>query len=226
MKYNQLYSAAAARRGIVAVTVLALGISACASLSNKGKGAIVGAGVGGAVGAVVGNNTGSTARGAIIGAAVGGIAGTIIGNQMDQQAKEIKAAVPGADVQRVGEGIAVTFASSMLYGFDSDQILPDAAANLRNLAASLAKYPETDVTIVGHTDATGSADYNQGLSQRRATSAANYLISQGVLSSRIRTAGRGEMEPIATNDTEAGRQANRRVELAIVANANARKSGT
>jgi outer membrane protein OmpA-like peptidoglycan-associated protein len=224
MKYNQLYSTAAAWRGIVAVAVLALGISACASLSNKGKGAIVGAGVGGAVGAVVGNNTGSTARGAIIGAAVGGIAGTIIGNQMDQQAKEIKAAVPGADVQRVGEGIAVTFASSMLYGFDSDQILPDAASNLRNLAASLAKYPETDVTIVGHTDATGSADYNQGLSQRRATAAANYLISQGVSSIRIRTAGRGEMEPVATNDTEAGRQANRRVELAIVANANARKT--
>jgi len=226
MKYHQLYSTAAAWRGIIAVTVLAVGISACASLSNKGKGAIVGAGVGGAVGAVVGNNTGSTARGAIIGAAVGGLAGTIIGNQMDQQAKEIKAAVPGADVQRVGEGIAVTFASSMLYGFDSDQILPDAASNLRNLAASLAKYPETDVTIVGHTDAVGTADYNQSLSQRRATAAANYLIAQGVSSLRIRTAGRGEMEPIATNDSEAGRQANRRVELAIVANANARKSGT
>ena len=127
--------------------------------------------------------------------------------------------------QDVGEGIQVTFASSMLYDFDSDVVLPTAAANLRNLAASLGKYPNTDVLIVGHTDATGSAEYNQGLSLRRATSAANYLIAQGVASTRVRTAGRGEMEPIATNDTEAGRQANRRVEIAIVANAAARKSG-
>jgi outer membrane protein OmpA-like peptidoglycan-associated protein len=193
-------------------------------LSKKGQGALVGAGAGGAVGAVVGNNTGSTARGAIIGAAVGGIVGTIIGNQMDQQAKEIKAVVPGAEVARVGEGIQLTFASSMLYDFNSDAVRPEAASNLRLLAASLAKYPDTDVLIVGHTDATGTADFNQGLSQRRATAAANYLFTQGVSASRVNTAGRGEMEPIATNDTEAGRQTNRRVEIAIVANAAARKT--
>ena len=224
MQLHTMFPPIRARRGVMAVALLALSVSACSMLSKKGQGALIGAGVGGAVGAVVGNNTGSTARGAIIGAAVGGIAGTIIGNQMDQQAKEIKAAVPGADVQRVGEGIQLTFASSMLYDINSDVVLPEAATNLRNLAASLAKYPDTDVLIVGHTDATGTADYNQGLSQRRATSAANYLMAQGVNSSRVRTAGRGEMEPVATNDTELGRQANRRVEVAIVANAAARKT--
>jgi outer membrane protein OmpA-like peptidoglycan-associated protein len=213
------------RRGAAVVLLLALSVSACSMLNKKGQGALVGAGVGGAVGAVVGNQTGSTARGAIIGAAVGGLAGGIIGHQMDQQAKEIQQNIPGATVQRVGEGIAVTFASSMLYDFDSDVVLAAAATNLRNLAASLGKYPNTDILIVGHTDATGSADYNQGLSQRRATAAANYLIAQGVAATRVRTAGRGEMEPIATNDTEFGRQTNRRVEIAIVANEATRKSG-
>lgn len=224
MLYHEMKSTARTRRGVVAVMVLALGVSACASLGKKEEGVLVGAGVGGAVGAVIGNQTGSTARGAIIGAAVGGIAGGIIGHQMDQQAKEIQQEIAGATVQRMGEGIAVTFASSMLYDFDSDVVLSQAATNLRNLAGSLGKYPNTDILIVGHTDATGSADYNQGLSQRRATAAANYLIAQGVASTRVRTAGRGEMEPIATNDTEAGRQTNRRVEIAIVANEATRKT--
>ena len=224
MMYSKMWFTGRGRRGVVAVLLVAVGASACASLGKKEEGIMVGAGVGGAVGAVIGNQTGSTARGAIIGAAVGGIAGGIIGHQMDQQAKEIQQQIPGATVQRVGEGIAVTFASSMLYDFDSDVVLSAAATNLRNLAASLGKYPNTDVLIVGHTDATGSADYNQGLSQRRATSAANYLIAQGVVLTRVRTAGRGEMEPIATNDTELGRQTNRRVEIAIVANEATRKA--
>lgn len=226
MQLHAIHSILRARRGVAALSLLVLGLSACSMLNKKGQGALVGAGVGGAVGAVVGNNSGSTARGAIIGAAVGGIAGTIIGNQMDQQAKEIKQEVPGAEVQRVGEGIQVTFASSLLYGFDSDQVRPEAAANLRNLAASLSKYPDTDVLIVGHTDAVGTSDYNQGLSQRRATAASDYLLTQGVSSARLRTAGRGEMEPIASNETELGRQTNRRVEVAIVANASARKPGS
>ena len=224
MRYHKMLSTGRTRRGVVAVMVLALGVSACASLGKKEEGAMVGAGVGGAVGAVIGNQTGSTARGAIIGAAVGGIAGGIIGHQMDQQAKEIQQQIPGATVQRVGEGIQVTFASSMLYDFDSDVVLSQAATNLRNLAGSLGKFPNTDILVVGHTDATGSADYNQGLSQRRATAAANYLISQGVASTRVRTAGRGEMEPIGTNNTELGRQTNRRVEIAIVANEATRKT--
>lgn len=207
-----------------AFVAVALTFSACAIFNKKGGGALIGAGVGGAVGAVIGNQTGSTARGAIIGAAVGGLAGTIIGNQMDQQAKELKQEIPGATIQRVGEGITVTFASGLLFDLNSDQISANAGSNLHNLASSLGRFPNTDILIVGHTDATGTADYNQGLSQRRATSASDYLANDGVSAGRLRTAGRGESEPIATNDTEAGRAANRRVEIAIVANAEARKA--
>jgi outer membrane protein OmpA-like peptidoglycan-associated protein len=206
--------------------LLTLGFIACASLSRKEKGAIIGAGTGGVVGGVIGNQTGSTTRGAIIGAVVGGAAGAIIGHQMDQQAKELKQNIPGAIVTRVGEGIAVTFASGLLYDFDSDVVRVEAAQNLRNLAASLGKYPNTDLLIVGHTDAVGTSEYNQALSQRRATSAANYLMGQGVSSTRLQAVGRGETEPLAPNETEAGRQANRRVEIAIFASASARKSMT
>jgi outer membrane protein OmpA-like peptidoglycan-associated protein len=207
-------------RAVLAL-LLALGLSACA-LNRKEKGAIIGAAAGGVAGGVIGNQTGSTTRGAIIGAVVGGTVGAVIGHQMDQQAKELKQNIPGATVTRVGEGIAVTFASGLLYDFDSDVVRAAAAQNLRNLAASLGKYPNTDVLIVGHTDAVGTSEYNQGLSQRRATAAANYLTSQGVNTARLRAVGRGETEPLATNGTEAGRQVNRRVEIAIVANASAR----
>jgi len=209
-------------RASIACLAIVLAISACASFNRKEEGAIIGAGAGGAVGAVIGNQTGSTTRGAIIGAVVGGVAGTIIGNQMDQQAKELKQNIPGATVARVGEGIQVTFASGLLYDFDSDVVRSISADNLRNLAASLGKYPNTDLLIVGYTDTEGSAFYNQGLSERRATSVSNFLAAQGVRAARLRTAGRGELEPISTNDTETGRQLNRRVEVAIFANAGAR----
>jgi outer membrane protein OmpA-like peptidoglycan-associated protein len=195
---------------------VALTSTACA-WSNKTKGAGIGATAGAAAGAVIGKQTGSTARGAIIGAVVGGAAGAIIGHQMDQQAKELEIAIPGAVVQRVGEGLVVTFASGLLYDFDSDAIRPDAAQNLQSLAASLQKYSNTEVLIVGHTDAVGTAEYNQDLSTRRAGSAARYLAMQGVAGSRIHVSGKGEMEPVASNDTEAGRQANRRIEVAIYA---------
>ena len=203
-------------RSAVFVAV-ALASAACASLSRKEKGAVIGAGAGAAVGGVVGNNTGSTARGAIIGAVVGGAAGAIIGHQMDQQAKELKIVIPGAVVERVGEGIQVTFASGLLYDFDSDAIRPEAAENLRNLASSLRKYPNTDLLIVGHTDASGTTAYNQDLSQRRASSASGYLKSQGVASTRMHASGKGESEALASNETEAGRQMNRRIEVAIFA---------
>ena len=214
------------RRGLrIALIAAAVGLSACAMLNKKEQGAIAGAGVGGAVGAVVGNQTGSTARGAIIGAVVGGVAGTIIGNQMDQQAKELKQNIAGATVERVGEGIQVTFASGLLYDIDSDHIRFESADNLRTLAASLGKYPNTDLLIVGHTDSTGTDAYNQGLSERRARAAYDFLVGQGVTGRRLRTAGRGESEPVATNSTDAGRQLNRRVEIAIFANAAARTAG-
>jgi outer membrane protein OmpA-like peptidoglycan-associated protein len=198
-------------------------LTGCQSLNNKERGAIIGAGAGAAVGGVIGNQTGSTARGAIIGAVVGGVAGGIIGHQMDQQAKEIKQQIPGAVVERVGEGIQVTFDSGLLFDYDSDRIKPAAAENLRNLAQSLNNYPNTDLVIVGHTDNVGSDQYNADLSQRRARAAATYLASLGVNSNRLKTYGRGENEPVAENSTDVGRQQNRRVEVAIFANAAARE---
>ena len=199
---------------IVAGTI---GTSACASMSQKERGAVIGAGAGAAIGGVIGNQTGSTARGAIIGAVVGGAAGAIIGHQMDQQAKEIDQSIPGAKVERVGEGIQVTFESGLLFDFDSDVIKPTAASNLQELARSLNKFPNSNILIVGHTDSQGDDAYNMALSQRRSNSAAAYLRAQGVPSTRLSTSGRGEAEPVASNDTDAGRAQNRRVEVAIYA---------
>jgi outer membrane protein OmpA-like peptidoglycan-associated protein len=209
-------------RTVRGALLVALACTACASMSRKEKGAVIGAAAGAAVGGVVGNQTGSTARGAIIGAVVGGATGAIIGHQMDQQAKELRVEIPGATVERVGEGIEVTFASGLLYDFDSDAIRPEAGRNLRNLATSLNKYPNTELLIVGHTDALGSTAYNQDLSLRRANSASMYLTSNGVGAIRLRASGRGELESLASNETEAGRQQNRRVEVAIFAAQNAR----
>ena len=206
------------QRTVVAILAAgSLGLSACASMSKKEQGAATGAGAGAVIGGIIGNQTGSTARGAIIGAIVGGAAGAVIGHQMDQQAKEIDASIPGANVERVGEGIQVTFASGLLFAYDSDQVLPAAQANLTELANSLKKYPDSQLLIVGHTDNAGTDAYNQGLSQRRADAAAAYLTTQGVARSRIQTSGRGESEPVATNDSDSGRQQNRRVEVAIYA---------
>ncbi|HZI26647.1 MAG TPA: OmpA family protein [Gemmatimonadaceae bacterium] len=196
-----------------------LSLSACASMSRKEKGAVIGAAAGGAAGGVIGKNSGSTARGAIIGAVVGGAAGAVIGHQMDQQAKELTLEIPGATIERVGEGIQVTFASGLLYDFDSDSIRLEPGLNLRTLATSLKKYANTELLIVGHTDAVGSATYNQDLSTRRANSASNYLTAQGVSAGRLHSSGRGELEPVGSNETDAGRQMNRRIEVAIFSGA-------
>lgn len=210
-----------ARQYFAMTAVAAMGavaITGCQTLqSNKGKGAVIGAAAGGAAGAVIGHATGSTARGAIVGAAVGGTAGAIIGHQMDQKAKEIQAKVPGATVTRVGEGLVVTFESGLLFSFDSDQLRAEAKANLDNLASSLTNFGDSNLLLVGHTDSVGTSSYNQGLSERRSRAVAAYLMSRGVASTRIQTAGRGETEPIASNSTDAGRQQNRRVEVAIFA---------
>ena len=200
----------------LAITTVA-GPSACASLNRKEKGAIIGAGAGAAAGAVIGKYNGSTAKGAIIGAVLGGAAGAIIGHQMDQQAKELKQNIPGATVERVGEGIQVTFASGLLFDFDSDVVKGTAGDNLRTLAGSLEQYPGSDLLIVGHTDSVGTDSYNEDLSRRRAAAAASFLTGAGVAASRLDTKGLGETEPVASNDTDAGRQRNRRVEVAIYA---------
>lgn len=213
-------SAPALRLTLLA-TLVFVGAS-CATWGKREGGAVIGAAAGATIGGIIGNNTGSTARGAIIGAAVGGTAGAIIGHQMDQQAKELSAEIPGATVERVGEGITVTFASGLMYGFDSDAIRPEAGVNLQNLAASLRKYPNTALLIVGHTDSQGADAYNQDLSLRRANAAMAYLGRYNIRADRVSASGRGESEPVATNDTDAGRALNRRIEVAIYASAAAR----
>jgi outer membrane protein OmpA-like peptidoglycan-associated protein len=200
----------------VAAALILLAGAGCSSLNKSQKGAVIGAGAGGAAGAVIGHAAGSTATGAIIGAVVGGTAGAIIGHQMDQQAQELQQNIPGAVVQRVGEGITVTFASGLLFDFDSDAVRGEASHNLTTLAESLEKYDNSDLLIVGHTDDVGTEGYNQDLSKRRAASAAVYLRAQGGRRS-IRTVGRGENEPIVSNASDEGRSKNRRVEVAIYA---------
>ena len=217
-------------RDLATTTIAVLLIPGCAALqSNKAKGAVIGATTGAAAGAVVGNQTGSTARGAIIGAVVGGTAGAVIGHQMDQKAKEITASVPGATVTRVGEGLVVTFDSGLLFDFDSDKLKPEAKTNLDNLAANLATFGDSKLLLVGHTDSVGTASYNQALSERRAVAVGTYLTLKGVPSARVAATGRGETEPIQPNASEAGRAANRRVEVAVTAGekmkADAKKGG-
>lgn len=187
------------------------------SCNNIGRGALIGAGAGAGVGAVAGAILGDTAKGAIIGAAVGGAAGAIIGSQMDRQARELSEEIEGASIERVGEAIAIRFDSGLLFGFDSAQLSPTARGNLQSLAESLDRFDNTDIVIIGHTDNVGSATYNQGLSERRAASAADYLASLGVERSRLVVEGRGLTEPIADNDTDEGRALNRRIEVVIVA---------
>jgi outer membrane protein OmpA-like peptidoglycan-associated protein len=205
-------------RSVTWLLATALSTAGCASWSKTEKGAVIGAAGGAAVGAVTGHITGSTVRGVLIGAVIGGAAGALIGRDMDKQAEVLARELPpGTQVSRVGEGIAVTFESGLLFPFDSAALKPEARDNLRKLARSLGENARTDVLIVGHTDSTGRPAYNQGLSERRARSAADYLSDQGVGRGRLRTEGRGEDEPIAGNDTEDDRQRNRRVEVAIYA---------
>jgi outer membrane protein OmpA-like peptidoglycan-associated protein len=204
-------------RSIAVLAGASLALGGCASLNNKEKAGIIGATGGAIAGGAIGKANGSTAKGAILGAVVGGAAGMIIGHQMDKQAAELKQNIPGAIVERVGEGIQVTFASGLLFDFDSDIVRSEARTNLRNLAASLDKYPGSELLIVGHTDSVGTDAYNLALSQRRAEAAAAYLAAQGVDRARLSSRGLGEGEPVAPNDSEAGRSRNRRVEVAIYA---------
>jgi outer membrane protein OmpA-like peptidoglycan-associated protein len=201
----------------LAALTVSTGMTGCASMNNTERGAAAGAGAGGAIGAIIGRQTGNTARGAIIGAVVGGAAGAVIGRRMDRQAEQLEETLPDAEVERVGEGIAVTFESGVLFPFNSSDVLPAGRENLRQLANSLRNYPETEVLIVGHTDSVGSDEYNMGLSYRRAEAARSFLAQQGIAAGRVRVEGRGESEPVADNNTEAGRAQNRRVEVAIFA---------
>lgn len=210
---------------LLTVSMGALGCGLLERMSNTEKGAAGGAAGGAVVGGVIGNTQGSTAKGAIIGAVIGGTAGAIIGREMDKQAEEIEENVEGAEVERVAEGIQVTFDNAILFDFDSADLRPTARRNLANLAENLRQYEgQRELLIVGHTDSTGPEDYNQSLSERRARAAANYLMQQGVSTRYISTVGRGETEPVASNSTSQGRQENRRVEVAITASDEYRES--
>lgn len=197
-------------RAIVVLATL-LTISGCAS--NLRTGALGGA----AAGAVIGGIASGSARGAIMGAAIGGAAGAAIGGIMDSQAEDLQDRLPNAVVERVGEGIHITFDSGILFDVNRADLRAAGQGNLSDLARSLEDYEGTDVLVVGHTDSTGEAAYNQGLSERRADAARTYLVAAGLERDRVTAVGRGETEPIATNDTDAGRQENRRVEIAIFA---------
>ncbi|MEX1011476.1 MAG: OmpA family protein [Balneolaceae bacterium] len=204
---------------IVTIPVLSLGLifGGCSKLSNTAKGTAVGAGAGAGIGALAGKALGSTVKGALIGAVVGGAAGNIIGHEMDEQAEELEQSLRDAEIQRVEEGIAITFDSGLLFGYDSSVLQDEARDNLAQLANSLDQNPDSDILIVGHTDSSGSDEYNLGLSNRRSEAAKTYLVSRGIPSSRIQAQGRGELEPIADNDLASGREQNRRVEVAIIA---------
>jgi outer membrane protein OmpA-like peptidoglycan-associated protein len=206
---------------IIAIAFTSFG---CSSMTRGEQGAVIGGGAGAAIGAVIGKQLGNTAAGAIIGGAVGGIAGGIIGNYMDEQAAEIERDLEGAKVERVGEGIKITFDSGILFDVNKAELRPAAQENLRNLAVILMKYEDTDILIEGHTDAQGAENYNQTLSERRSGSVAHYLVEQAVGGSRMSTIGYGELQPISDNETAAGRQENRRVEIAIMANDKLKKA--
>ncbi|MBK0404846.1 OmpA family protein [Adhaeribacter sp. BT258] len=193
-------------------------------MSKTAKGGIIGAGGGAVVGGIIGKMAGNTAAGAIIGAAVGGSAGAVIGRRMDKQAEELRRDMKGAKVERVGEGIKITFDSGILFATNSAELRPQSKTDIQTLAATLKKYGDTNVIVEGHTDNTGSDAINQPLSERRAQSVANYTISQGVEPSRVTTQGFGSSRPVADNTTEAGKQANRRVEIAIFANEKLKKA--
>jgi len=205
-------------RYLIILIIIAGLLSGCANMKKSMQGALIGSGLGGAIGGLIGKRTGHTTAGILIGAAIGGSAGAAIGHYMDKQAAELKKDLANAKVERVGEGIKITFDSGILFGVNSSKLQSAAKENISSLSKVLQKYDDTKILIQGHTDASGSDEHNQKLSEQRAESVARYAMSQGVQQVRFSVLGYGEEKPIATNDTEVGRRENRRVEVAIFAN--------
>jgi outer membrane protein OmpA-like peptidoglycan-associated protein len=214
--------------GIAIATASLLTIS-CSQMTKTQKGAVIGSTTGGTIGAIIGRKAGNTAVGAVIGGAIGGVAGAYIGRKMDRQAEEIRKNVPGAEVIDAGEGLIVKFDSGILFDVDKSELKTNAKTNIENLAATMKNNPETNIMVIGHTDADGSDSYNYSLSERRAAAVKAYTASHGVSNSRLTTVGKGETEPIADNSSASGKSQNRRVEIVIVANETlkdeARKNG-
>lgn len=199
--------------------MLAVVFTGCKTTRTQ-RGAAIGAGAGAAAGAIIGKTAGNTGVGAIIGATVGGVAGAIIGKKMDKQAEEIAKEIPNAEVihQEGEQGIVVNFNSKVLFGTDKSDLSDKSKTTIDDLAQILNKYPDTDLTIQGHTDSTGPDAYNQTLSEKRAASVASYLKDQGVKAERLTSVGFGETLPVADNATAEGRSENRRVSFVIVPN--------
>ncbi|MDR2122303.1 MAG: OmpA family protein [Flavobacteriaceae bacterium] len=204
------------------VILLSISILISCNANNTQKGAGIGAVAGGILGAVIGNNVGSknnAAVGAAIGAIVGGTAGGLIGNKMDQQARQIQESIPGASVERVGEGIKVVLSENAVrFDFDKATLTATAQQNLAKIITVFKQHPDTNIGIYGYTDSKGADQYNLNLSEKRAQSVSDYLTSHGISSSRITIKGFGKADPIGDNSTEAGRALNRRVEFSITAN--------
>ncbi len=180
------------------------------------EGALIGAAAGATIGILTGDSASERRKGAILGAAIGGIAGGVIGNSLDRQAAELNRDLSeSVEVVNTGEELIVTMPQDILFGFDSTALRPDLRDDLAVLAGSLNDYPDTTIDVIGHTDNVGDAGYNQDLSARRARAVTRVLVSNGVGQSRLRAIGRGEAEPVATNQTEEGRALNRRVEIII-----------
>lgn len=210
---------------VVSLMLLSTFFTSCEAVKNTNntqRGAAIGAIGGAVVGGILGNNLGkggNGAMGAVLGGVIGGVAGGVIGNKMDKQAREIETALPGAQVERVGEGIKLVLGeNSVRFDTNKSTLTTTAKSNLDKLVPVFKSYADTDIVIYGYTDSTGSAEYNLNLSQQRANSVEKYLESKGLNMSRFKMVGMGIADPIATNDTPEGRSQNRRVEFAITAN--------
>lgn len=215
--------------GLVGISLLITSCDTTRRASNQNKGVGIGSAAGAILGGILGNNlgkNGNTALGAIIGAAVGGAAGGIIGNKMDKQAEKIKTEIPGAKVERVGEGINVTFdennpdgsKAGVYFATGKYNITDNSRLAIDKLVKIFTEYPETNILVEGHTDNVGSESSNMILSEKRAVAVGNELKKDGLAATRLTVKWYGEMQPKNDNSTEQGKAANRRVELSITAN--------
>lgn len=213
--------------GIIAFTgLLAVSLIQCKAIqnaNNKQKGAVIGATGGAVLGAIIGNNVGKGGNGelgAVIGGVVGGTAGVLIGNKMDKQAQKIEEEIPGAKVERVDNGIVVTFdeSSGVYFATNKYNINTASQQTLNKLIGVFKEYQDTNILVVGHTDNTGDADYNMALSKNRAYAVTNYLTNNGISGGRLTTNWFGETQPKHDNSTVEGRAKNRRVNVAILPN--------
>jgi outer membrane protein OmpA-like peptidoglycan-associated protein len=212
---------------ILALAVSAVFVGGCTTLdpytreektSSATKGALIGAAAGAVVGLISGDDAVERRQHAMIGAGLGALAGGAIGNYQDKQEAKLRAELEGTGVSvvRNGDNITLNMPGNVTFATNSSDLSPAFFDVLNSVGKVLAEYDKTVVEVAGHTDSTGTDAYNQALSERRANSVSAYLRSQGVISQRLITLGMGESRPIADNSSEAGRQANRRVEITMV----------